>query len=322
MRSIFFTILGLFLLTFSYGRQIVGLASGNWGDASVWSQTPTCADTITIPAGLTITVNAQHTYLCSPPIKIVVAGTLQFVNGYKLSLPCGSQVEILVGGTLKKSSAGGGNSTLIEICGTTVWNAGDGTVNGYALLGTGPLPVSWLYLEAQRKEEFVAIQWTTASEYNNDYFSLEKSTDQYNFTTLAKIDGAGTSTVLHNYSYNDYTATDGIVYYRIRQTDFDGKQTYSKTVAVSGRNSTKFELMAVAGNDGQTLNIIFTEPSGASCSYTLFDLGGRILHAGEVEAGKGVLSRTVQAPALVRGGMYVLQLSNGTEADSKRFIVN
>lgn len=258
-----------------------------------------------------------------PPIKIIVAGTLEFVNGYKLGLPCGSQVEILVGGLLKKATAGGGNSTLIDICGSTVWNAGDGPIAGYALLQAGgSLPVSWLYLNASRKENFVQVGWSTASEVNNDFFTVERSTDQFHFTSISKVDGAGNSSFLNNYSFQDLDAPSGLVYYRIRQTDFDGRNSFSKLVAVSGRNTKNFELIAVVSHEGSNINIVFSEPLMPHCNFKICDVGGRVIDMGVIEAGEGIISRNISAPALVRGGIYLLQLSNGVDVVAKRFIVN
>ena len=113
-----------------------------------------------------------------------------------------------------------------------------------------------------------------------------------------------------------------MIYNRIRQTDFDGRTSLSKLMAVSGRNPNTFELIAVAAQDGSTLNIIFTEPQMPQCHFKICDVGGRVIDSGAIEAGEGIVSRNVSAPSLVRGGIYLLQLSNGADAVAKRFIVN
>ena len=314
-----------FLLIFLTGRtqatQITALGSGYWGNAATWSQVPTCGDTVTIPVGVTVTVNSQANYACVTPFKIVVAGTLEFINGYKLTLPCGSIVEILASGLLKKATAGGGNSTLIEICGQTVWNAATGNLPGYILLPNfGTLPVNWLHIEAVRETNHVSVTWSTAAEYNNDYFTVERSTDQYNFEAIGKVRGAGTTTIMQSYSFKDNNAPNGIVFYRIRQTDFDGASELSKVTFVSGKITNRFELIAVTSQRSPVVNVVFTEPEASSCIWNVMDMSGRIVDFGSVEAGTGVLTRQMDCPALSTGAVYVLQLSNGREIAAKRFI--
>jgi hypothetical protein len=322
-----FTMRMLFALLFllftgqTQARQVTAITSGYWGSASTWNLVPTCGDTITIPNGITVTVNSQAPYPCTTTMHVVVAGILQFINGYKLTMPCGSTVEILVNGILRKASAGGGNSTLIEICGQTVWNAAAGDIPGYALLPNfGTLPVNWLHIEATRETNQVNVKWSTAAEYNNDYFTVERSTDQYNFEAIGKVQGAGTTTIMRSYSFADNQAPSGIVFYRIRQTDFDGATELSKVTFVSGKITNRFELIAVNSMRSATVNVVFTEPEASMCIWNVLDMSGRIIDYGSVEAGTGVLTRQMDCPALSRGGVYVLQLSNGREIAAKRFI--
>jgi len=67
--------------------------------------------------------------------------------------------------------------------------------------------------------------WTTESEFNNDYFEVQRSTDGFNFEKLGSVKGAGTTAVARNYSLNDPTPILGKSYYRLVQVDFDGKRT-------------------------------------------------------------------------------------------------
>lgn len=320
MRMLF-AFLFIFYNGYVEARQVTAISSGYWSTASTWDLTPTCGDTITIPNGITVTVNSQQPYTCTTTMHVVVAGILQFVNGYKLTMPCGSTVEILVNGILRKASAGGGNSTLIEICGQTVWNAAAGDIPGYALLPNfGTLPVNWLHIEATREPGHVDVKWSTAAEYNNDYFTVERSTDQYNFEPIGKVRGAGTTTIMQSYNFADKQAPSGIVFYRIRQTDFDGATELSKVTFVSGKITNRFELIAVNSLRSATVNVVFTEPDASSCIWNVLDMSGRIIDFGSVEAGTGVVTRQMDCHALAPGGVYVLQLSNGKEIAARRFI--
>jgi hypothetical protein len=76
------------------------------------------------------------------------------------------------------------------------------------------------------------LNWVTASELNNDYFTLFHSTDGFTFEPLAEIDGAGTSKSILNYTYRHNHLSKGVHYYRLFSTDFDGTVYNRGTVAV------------------------------------------------------------------------------------------
>ncbi len=95
------------------------------------------------------------------------------------------------------------------------------------------LPIELVYFTADEIGGGVRFAWETASELNNDYFTIEYSTDAVEFTELTTIEGAGTTTEPKYYRYTDFSSNCGIVYYRLKQTDFDGKYSYSKIVSVT-----------------------------------------------------------------------------------------
>ena len=94
------------------------------------------------------------------------------------------------------------------------------------------LPVEIINFNATSDNDHIDLTWSTASENNNDYFTIEKSNDGINFESLANIDGAGNSNTLINYSYIDKNPFEGLNYYRLKQTDFNGNFIYSNVVAL------------------------------------------------------------------------------------------
>ena len=96
-----------------------------------------------------------------------------------------------------------------------------------------PLPIELTYFIARQTSDGVKFEWQTASEKDNDYFTIEYSTDALNFSELATVSGAGTSTEIINYEYNHSTNATGVMYYRLRQTDYDGQTECSDIVALS-----------------------------------------------------------------------------------------
>ncbi|RYU80107.1 T9SS type A sorting domain-containing protein [Hymenobacter persicinus] len=110
--------------------------------------------------------------------------------------------------------------------------------NNTALLTTAvgtPLPVELTKFTATAVRNEAQLNWTTASEKNNDRFEVERSTDAVRFETIGTVRGKGTSTTASQYGLRDAQAgrlARKVVYYRLRQLDLDGKVSYSPTRAV------------------------------------------------------------------------------------------
>ena len=98
---------------------------------------------------------------------------------------------------------------------------------------TSPLPIKLLYFDAQPEDDKVKLSWSTASEINNDYFTIEKSIDGSQFFPIGNVSGSGNSTIKLQYYFDDTKPFFGISYYRLKQTDFDGAFTYSRAVPVN-----------------------------------------------------------------------------------------
>jgi hypothetical protein len=79
------------------------------------------------------------------------------------------------------------------------------------------------------------LSWTTESEHNNDYFNIEKTLDGNIFENIGYIKGAGNSTQSTTYSFTDYNSNGDINYYRLKQTDYDGKFIYSDLISIDTR---------------------------------------------------------------------------------------
>jgi hypothetical protein len=113
----------------------------------------------------------------------------------------------------------------------------EGYIDDILITETPPiaLPITLLYLKAENIEYYNRIEWSTASETNNDYFLLEKTKDGLDFNTVCMVTGAGNSSYQRFYETNDVFITDGIVYYRLKQVDYDGKETKYDMISVDNR---------------------------------------------------------------------------------------
>lgn len=89
------------------------------------------------------------------------------------------------------------------------------------------LPVSWLSFTAERTGDVALLNWETASEENNDYFSVERLNENGYYVSLGTVDGNGTTSLQNIYHFYDENPFEGTNYYRIRQVDYNGNNTVS-----------------------------------------------------------------------------------------------
>ncbi len=94
------------------------------------------------------------------------------------------------------------------------------------------LPVTLTTFEGKNADNAVFLKWQTASELNNDYFSIERSVDGSEFSSIGIIRGSGTRDDVSNYSFIDYHPLFGKNYYRLKQFDLDKGFAYSKIIVI------------------------------------------------------------------------------------------
>lgn len=106
-----------------------------------------------------------------------------------------------------------------------------------------PLPVELLSFDAELMDnQHVKLNWQTASEINNDFFTIERSSNGNNWQEVNKIKGAGNSSSRLRYSEIDYNPYNGLSFYRLKQTDFDGQFEYSKIISTHIKNNEKSQV--------------------------------------------------------------------------------
>lgn len=152
----------------------------------------------------------------------------------------------------------GANAGVDLFTGSTVIDDKDGIARDVtpwmgAFEGGVALPIELMTFEGVNKNIFNELRWKTASENNNDYFTVEKSTDGEDFNLVQTVEGAGNSTTVNQYMIMDYDFVYGINYYRLKQTDFDGKETLSNIIAINNVNNSNKEVINIINLTGQTV---------------------------------------------------------------------
>ena len=124
-------------------------------------------------------------------------------------------------------------------------------------IGGGALPITLASFDAYLSEgieNVVIIDWSTHSQQNNDYFTIYKSYDGYNWSELSRVDGAGNANTLINYTSKDENPQPGYQYYKLRQTDFDGQWEEFNIVSV-GIKLPRTEVVKTYNQMGQEVGI-------------------------------------------------------------------
>jgi hypothetical protein len=140
---------------------------------------------------------------------------------------------------------------------------------------TTPLPIDLISFDAKCVNNQVALNWSTASEVNNDFFSIERSKDVLNWDLVEKIHGAGNSNHLINYSSKDVETTGGTSYYRLKQTDFDGKTvTYSPVTVTCADNSTQTSVSYFPNPFTSEVKVEVKNSTSETATVTIYDIFG------------------------------------------------
>jgi hypothetical protein len=269
----------LLLVAPSFSQECLSLGNGNWGNTANWNcggvnRLPACGDIVKIQAGHTVTVANQYNLLgCGSSMIVDVTGTLQFTTGNKLQLPCGSILSIQTGGVVRKSTPGGGSSTLISICGANEWTAGDGELNTPQSFGGEILPVELISFEGRVIDQNAHLSWSTASEHNNDFYTLYQSKNALGWELIEELEAKGNSNTRTDYSVV-VSSFDGKMVYKLEQTDIDG--TVKTLGVVELDNSSKADLDMISLFPNSTSNSIIFKglPGQFRGEFSLYSLNG------------------------------------------------
>lgn len=147
-----------------------------------------------------------------------------------------------------------------------------------------PLPIELTSFTGKCDNQNVILNWSTASELNNDYFTIEKSNDGENWMDLTKIKGAGNSQRVVNYSITDSEKNNSFNYYRLKQTDFNKNFHYSDIIYVEGCIDKKLDLNIYPNPSTGNFNLDFIGEKEPVLSITVYNsLGEKVYQSNKEE---------------------------------------
>lgn len=189
----------------------------------------------------------------------------------------------------------------------------------YGSFAATVLPVSLTSFTGASTGDGIKLNWTTASEKNNNYFEVEKSTDGVKFTKIATKNGAVNSNSVLKYSIVDDNPSAGTNYYRLSQTDLDGTKETFKTIAVKfGIGASKTSL-AIFTNGNSGLNFGINAASSGNGDFAVFNTAGQKLLSKKLAVEKGENTFSIEDAGLTTG-TYVATFKLAGKLITKKFV--
>ena len=212
-------------------------------------------------------------------------------------------------------------NTGIEPCALDANYEWGGTATS-STLNSSKLPVELLSFDATAFAKYkVKLEWTTATEIDNDYFTIERSLDGYQWEAIGEVDGSGNSLSPRSYQSFDHDPYNGVNYYRLKQTDFDGSYSYSEirsvTFTVINQGGINVYPNPVAKGRSFIIKTNFVNDQGFSLQ--LFNANGQLMKSYPAQQNTALEVFTDQLPS----GLYYYQVraENGQLWNGKLVVV-
>ncbi len=239
-------------------------------------------------------------------------GTVASLNDVR-SMLVGSVIGTNVTATTVSTS-----DPRVERSGLTAAQLSNGFYVGSTNSATS-LPIELVSFTGTAQKYGVDLKWSTASELNNDYFTVLRSSTGTNFESIGTVKGNGTTNSAHSYSLTDFKPLIGKNYYRLKQTDFDGNTTTTETIVV---NVLSLDPMAslypnpVSQNQLLNLEIYALQPN-VPAELQIINMQGVSLSSATVQTDADGTLKTTLSPANLTPGLYILKV----QATHFKFIV-
>ena len=257
-------------------------------------------------------------------------------NGIGSSLICGTGV--IFNGDPKFVDASNGNLRLAN--GSQAYNTGNndsisitgitfdldlaqriqlGTTDMGAYESATILPIELLNFEAQLVKAKVKLNWTTLTETNNDFFTIEHSPNGKDFEMVTQVDGAGNTAKARSYQTIDPHPYKGISYYRLKQTDFDGHFSYSNIIAVS-IDLAPGRVNIFPNPTADVITIRFSDFKEKEIQYEIYNLSGLKMMEGAIQVNANISVLDLNQIHTFEPGDYILRVfGTGSRDISYRF---
>ena len=184
------------------------------------------------------------------------------------------------------------------------------------------LPVSLLGFTAECESNYSHLKWQTATEINNDYFEIEKANHSFNFSTIGQISGVGNSSIVNQYSFQDFEPNNTMVYYRLKQVDYNGDFIYSKPIALNRCTEFDYEIKDVYYSySTNEINIIYTTNKTTKIQINILDVQGKtvVKEVSDLYQNRNLLKLPVLN--LLGGSVYLINIISENSVITKKLLI-
>ncbi|MEP0368129.1 MAG: T9SS type A sorting domain-containing protein [Cyclobacteriaceae bacterium] len=195
-------------------------------------------------------------------------------------------------------------------------------IGGSMMVNGSELPIELLDFRGEFVNASVELSWETGSEIDNDYMEVQRSYDGEEFIVVGVIEGNGTTSDVHYYSYTDRNPrSNDIIYYRLVQYDFDGQNETFDMIAVKPVfDFTNASVEIFPNPTSERVNVSFAGMEiNETVQVQIVDLNGRVVLERYEELNGATL--TFQNLSSLKEGVYLINISTGTYTSSNRLMI-
>ncbi len=179
------------------------------------------------------------------------------------------------------------------------------------------LPIELLNFNVKEENGQVTISWSTASERDNDYFDVMKSTDGIHFYSIGRVKGNGTISTVSSYSFIDTQLTPGVSYYRLKQVDINDQFKFSDVRTVTIQAMGAFVLLPNPGNGWIKFRSNFN--TDASVEIKIQNVLEEQIYSSKENVMKGAYEKEINLMNAA-SGLYLIQIKAGGELYTVKYV--
>jgi hypothetical protein len=312
------------VLTINAGASLSG--------GSIYSLELRSGSTFTVHGSLTVkdlTLNGGSNVLFQSGSAVTANGTFINKAGSNNVTVNGT---VTVGGTFTNNASGiiAGAGTIYITAGPAT-NGGSATIFGISAAAPCssfpctlpiPLPIELISFGAWRNGYYVEIKWATATETNNDYFTVERSSDLIEWKEATKIKGAGNSVSEQQYTCKDENPVMTDCYYRLRQTDFDSHEQSFDAVFVAGIDDYRLRLYPNPTSDNK-ISVNLLQNDMPTAVIKVYDVAGSEVKAKlSPDWSESVMHIEIDSDAMKSARMFYVTVTSGNKVMREKLVIN
>lgn len=184
------------------------------------------------------------------------------------------------------------------------------------------LPIELIEFSVDCENNNALLKWVTASEVNNDVFTIEKSEDGKNMYPIGTIKGAGNSTTISRYTYTDHGILPGISYYRLTQTDYDGKKENLGLLTFQCNEEQPFNFSLISNPvENDNIPISIAGVSDKQVLIVMIDVYGRVIYSKQTIETANRYTYIIKPESTITPGIYTIIASSDGVYVSKKVMV-